>query len=905
MDRKSHESDSIKELNLSTRSYNALHRAGILTIGDLNVLSEVDLHNIKNLGAKSIQEILEKKASLQVCAAGFAPKEATEHKSAPSFTGDDGIAYQDIPIEQMGMSNRAYNCLKRQNISFLSELQHFTRDEIKEWNNVGEKTVTEILEKRDTCLLQPALDSSATSSDMPLTTSDGLCQSVAKRLASIYTLSANDLYEQISPLCEIYFQEHSAENMSEDVLVDSPDFIRAISASPVFASGIQVQILSILNKAVYGCNLKSVSDICPTVPTDVLEANLRFLIATQKAVRNEDGYYAIKRMTAIEYAAQLPDQRRGYVLTERLHGRTLEDIGNELNVQRERVRQISNKALEHHPILYEDRYAEVFQKYDFSRNDFCLAFKENETVYEYLKIQYKSGELPPEELMDDESYPIIFRRAGERVAYKNCVQIGSTIVPCKRDSLCDYALRQYATDEISFSSFVDRYHALLSDLGIEDISKLMISGRGYENKLAASKNILWKHGKCLRYYPISLYDYANLLDTLDLNQYIDIEISALKLFNEHAELMREYDIRDEYELHNLLKKICTEETYPNIRFPRMPTIEFGNFNRDQQVMDLLLSCAPISKEDFAQRYEEEYGIKAGSVMANYLGCIVAYLDGDTYRIDSPAMSDAMTQKLNAELTDDFYLLSELHEIYRRLFPDADRALLNSYSITNLGFHIYSNYAVSNKYNSAVEYFRHLLLDEDIVDISHFKKGVLSIITFMSQLYTLREDLEIIEFAPQKYIHIRKLNQAGIHKDDLREFCEDVAGYVSDGEYFTMFSLQKSGFTHNLDEFGFDDWFYASVMAENKDMFSYKRTGRNRLFQNGSYTITLSDFIEDILNSQESQSMDVYDLGDYLSDEFGLYIPTSKLIETIRESSMYYDSISQKAYLDYDVYFSDI
>lgn len=900
-----HESDSIKELNLSTRSYNALHRAGILTIGDLNALSEVDLHNIKNLGTKSIQEILEKKASLQVCAAGFAPEEATEHKSAPSFTADDGIAYQDIPIEQMGLSNRAYNCLKRQNISFLSELQHFTRDEIKEWNNVGEKTVTEILEKRDTCLLQPTLDSSATSSDMPLTTSDGLCQSVVKRLASIYTLSANDLYEQISPLCEIYFQEHSAENMSEDVLVNNPDFIRTMSASPVFASGIQAQILSILNKAVYGCNLKSASDICAPVPTDVLDANLRFLIATQKAVRNEDGYYAIKRMTAIEYAAQLPDQRRGYVLTERLHGRTLEDIGNELNVQRERVRQISNKALEHHPILYEDRYAEVFQKYNFSRNDFCLAFQENETVYEYLKIQYKSGELPPEELMDDESFPIIFRRAGERVAYKNCVQIGSTIVPCKRDSLCDYALRQYAADEISFSSFVDRYHALLSDLGIEDISKLMISGRGYENKLAASKNILWKHGKCLRYYPISLYDYANLLDTLDLNQYIDIEISALKLFNEHAELMWEYDIRDEYELHNLLKKICTEETYPNIRFPRMPTIEFGNFNRDQQVMDLLLSCAPISKEDFAQRYEEEYGIKAGSVMANYLGCIVAYLDGDTYRIDSPAMSDAMTQKLNAELTDDFYLLSELHEIYRRLFPDADRALLNSYSITNLGFHIYSNYVVSNKYHSAVEYFRRLLLDEDIVDISHFKKGVLSTITFMSQLYKLREDLEIIEFAPQKYIHIRKLNQAGIHKDDLREFCEDVAGYVSDGEYFTMFSLQKSGFTPNLDEFGFDDWFYASVMAENKDMFSYKRTGRNRLFQKGSYTITLSDFIEDILNSQESQSMDVYDLGDYLSDEFGLYIPTSKLIETIRESSMYYDSISQKAYLDYDVYFSDI
>ena len=900
-----HESDSIKELNLSTRSYNALHKADILTIGDLQALSEVDLHNIKNLGAKSIQEILEKKASLQVCAAGFAPEEATEHKSAPSFTGDDDIAYQDIPIEQMGLSNRAYNCLKRQNISFLSELQHFTRDKIKEWNNVGEKTVTEILEKRDTCLLQPALDSSATSSDMPLTTSDGLCQSVAKRLASIYTLSANDLYEQISPLCEIYFQEHSAENMSEDVLVDSPDFIRAISASPVFASGIQTQILSILNKAVYGCSLKSVSDTCAPVPTDVLEANLRFLIATQKAVRNEEGYYAIKRMTAIEYAAQLPDQRRGYVLTERLHGRTLEDIGNELNVQRERVRQISNKALERHPTLYEDHYAEVFQKYDFLRNDFCQAFQENETVYEYLKIQYKSGELPPEELMDDESFPIIFRRAGERIAYKNCVQIGSTIVPCKRDSLCDYALRQYAADEISFTSFVDRYHALLSDLGIEDISKLMISGRGYENKLAASKNILWKHGKCLRYYPISLYDYANLLDTLNLNQYTDIEISALKLFIEHTELMREYDIRDEYELHNLLKKICTEETYPNIRFPRMPTIEFGNFNRDQQVVDLLLSCAPISKEDFAQRYEEEYGIKASSVMANYLGCIVAYLDGDTYRIDSPAMSDAMAQKLKGELVDDFYLLSELHEIYRLLFPNADRGLLNSYSITNLGFHIYSNYIVSNKYHSAVDYFRHLLLDEDIVDISHFKKGVLSTITFMSQLYKLREELEIIEFAPQKYIHIRKLNQVGIEKDDLRGFCQDVAEYVSDGEYFTMFSLQKSGFTHNLDEFGFDDWFYASVVAENRDTFSYQRTGKTRLFRKGRQEVRFAGLMEVILYNQDSLSIDIYDLADYLWSEYNIKFSVWKLMEIARENEMYYDSISEKIFADYDAYFENI
>ena len=898
------ENDSINELNLSARSCNALNRANILTIGALKEVSEADLREIKNLGTKSIHEILEKKAEIEHYFGSF-EGESPAHEIVPSFLGDDEITYQDIAIEQLGLSNRAYNCLKREGISFLSELLPLTYEEIKAWNNVGEKTVTQIIEKRDSYPLQPVFETAGTANAVQIEAQQALCRSIAKRLSNSYKVDLKSLYEQISPLCEIYFQENPAETMTEETLLENPDFIRALSASPVFANGIQGKLLSVLNKSVYGCTVKHLSEVCRPIPADTLEVNLRSLVATRQVTRNEDGAYTIKRMTAIEYAAQIPNQRRGYVLTERLHGRTLEDIGNELNVQRERIRQITDKALAQHPTLYEDRYAEVFQKYDFSRDDFRLAFQENDTVFEYLKLAYKAGDLPAEELMDDESFPIVFRRAGEHIAYKNCVQIGSTIVPCRRDALCDYALRQYAVDDISFSSFVDKYHALLSNLSIEDNPKLIISGRGYENKLAASKNVLWKHGKCLRYYPILLYDYTNLLEALDLKQYTDVEISALKLFNEHAELMREYDIRDEYELHNLLKKICTEEAYPNVQFPRMPTIEFGNFNRDQQVMDLLLSCAPISKEDFAQRYEEEYGIKAGSVMANYLGCIAAYLDGDTYRIDSPAMSDAMAQKLKGELTDDFYLLSEFHEIYRRLFPDADRGLLNSYSITNLGFRIYSNYVVSGKYHSAVEYFRHILLGQDIVDISTFKRSLLSTVTFCSQLYKLREEMEIVEFAPQRYIQIRKLNQAGIGKEDLRGFCEGVAEYVSDGEFFTVFSLQKAGFAHKLDEYGFDDWFYASVLAENKDMFSYQRTGGSRLFRKGSCTVVLSGFIENILDSQEAKSMDVYDLSDYIGTEFGLFVPTSKLIETIRESSMYYDSISQKAYLDYDIYFSEV
>ena len=55
---------SIDETGLSTRCQNALHRAGIHTVGELFGCTEESLNEIRNLGRKSIDEILavEKKA---------------------------------------------------------------------------------------------------------------------------------------------------------------------------------------------------------------------------------------------------------------------------------------------------------------------------------------------------------------------------------------------------------------------------------------------------------------------------------------------------------------------------------------------------------------------------------------------------------------------------------------------------------------------------------------------------------------------------------------------------------------------------------------------------------------------------------------------------------------------------
>ena len=54
----------IEDLNMSVRSYNCLKREGIHTVGELVTRSEADLMDIRNFGAKSIDEVKAKLTEL-------------------------------------------------------------------------------------------------------------------------------------------------------------------------------------------------------------------------------------------------------------------------------------------------------------------------------------------------------------------------------------------------------------------------------------------------------------------------------------------------------------------------------------------------------------------------------------------------------------------------------------------------------------------------------------------------------------------------------------------------------------------------------------------------------------------------------------------------------------------------
>lgn len=52
-----------------------------------------------------------------------------------------------VPIEDLNLSVRSFNCLKRANINFLNDLTSMTRSDIKKIKNLGNKSLREIYKK--------------------------------------------------------------------------------------------------------------------------------------------------------------------------------------------------------------------------------------------------------------------------------------------------------------------------------------------------------------------------------------------------------------------------------------------------------------------------------------------------------------------------------------------------------------------------------------------------------------------------------------------------------------------------------------------------------------------------------------------------------------------------------------
>ena len=324
--------------------------------------------------------------------------------------------------------------------------------------------------------------------------------------------------------------------------------------------------------------------------------------------QNKEGLSSLR---VLDYARQISEPLLRNLVIQRLHGTTLTKLSQEYEISPERVRQLTLGWLQHkNRMFYEDRYISIFQKYDFSKEDFLSAFFEPVETYYYLSILcHKRNRRPLSEAADDPMFPETLRYGLIQLQRRDQICVNGTYISKHRMAIMEYLARTYFREDGNFSDLLQKYQEFLISQGLAEEYTLKIKTDRFVDHLSNAEFLLRKPGSRFRYYDIQSRDFTGFLAELNLEQYQNAEYSAQKIFSNHSELMQAYDIRDGYELHNLLRKLCSKHQIAGIRFSRNPILEFGSPSRYKQMYGVLLSHSPITPKDAVLAYEEKYGIR--------------------------------------------------------------------------------------------------------------------------------------------------------------------------------------------------------------------------------------------------------------------------------------------------------
>ena len=879
----------ISALHLNIRAMNGLTKAGIKKISDFIGVSYEGLLEIKNLGVGTVASIIDKlklyvskQAAEEIdiiaqnCeASNNAPNEnvfageviipslnpnipvlADEYAlvNGRIFRRSDYAQIADAPIGALNLSVRGTNCLKFHGVVKVSQLVGMPFEDFRNIRNLGVSTSNEIVEKLDLYLNSRVIEGEN---------------------ANVKILPTDKILE--------YFKEYPFAKLSEEEAVK-----------------------------LFGDDQDSVFSAI-----DTLLENETLVFENGLYCKHYPSFYQVLE-TVLESANE-SDQRCANVLLMRSKGSTLEEIGHSMSVTRERIRQMENKMFRkiikiHNGLFAEDQFAYLVENYSVFSDLLLSLVNANHQVLYYLSSRYIGGKRDLEESLDDKKLQIELRRKIEKWIYKDYLFVDGDRVPLIRKDLEDLVLKKYCGNGCSYDEFCELYNkfVLSRNLSVDDTKALLISDdvkRSRNNRLSESKKLLWSQNQHIRYYDIASIDTTELFDTLNLAQFENVEISTRKFIQEYPDLMEKYDIRDEYELHNLLKKLPSSDQNPNIHFGKMPIIQFGVFDREQVVKEMLFALAPISAEDLADRIAMEYGHRADVVRSSWFVCIDEYYHQGVFSVDYKAMSDEHMQLIMDELSDDFYFFSDIKKIYRDLVPGADLSLISTFNLKRMGFEVNGIYAYRN-FDSAEAYFYHLFTCKEIVDASKFHSR-LNVITMYNQVWKgLRRNYDIIEFEPMQYINMSRLQKLGVTKEQLRDFCDDVYNFVEKDSYFTIEYLKHQGFASDIDSLGFDTQFYISLLREDS-RFANWTMGRNvlffvgeiKMFVAGNRYISIKSFVTDYL--ERVRSIDIDELILIFEEEYNLKIEKSKIMEEIKDTNLYYDRIMEKLYVDYDTYFEEI
>ena len=628
---------------------------------------------------------------------------------------------------------------------------------------------------------------------------------------------------------------------------------------------------------------------------DEFEAFFDELLKERKIVAENEGFRAAYPKLVEELEKLKKDEKKYDMVIKKLSGYTLEQIGNEYNVTRERIRQIISKEMKKiHHVEEEEKYSEYIENYDFKEDLFCKLFNQEKIVYYYLREKYKKGETKPSELLDDNtltSEQIEILRKEYNVIRYNDENIVADTIPI----IMAYLKKE--DKRVEYEDVMSNYNQIINDFNLSLEPLKESDFRNIDTRLTRTNFILDTIGKSYRYYNCNDIEEE---DINELKKMFDIEpgiYSSELFFNDNPLLMKKLDIRDEYELHNLCKKVLGKFD-EGIIYSRMPDIFIRCNNKLEFVEEQIQELAPINLDEFVKYMYKNYGHKMSSFKAYIVNNFNHYINIDTLISEGQLFDDEQYKIMNEKLTEDIYSIATIKRMLTDYFDVNDFKLLNSLNLSKLGYRLRGNYIMKNNIISLENYLREIILTSDYYEIPPEMRKIGS--TFSSYLYKFIYDKILFKISDEKYITIKKLNEMGITIEDINDFIEKIEKAIPENKYFNLYTL-NTDFSNKLLDINFPDCFYENLIMIIPDVKSF-RMKNNTLFIKTNDSATREKFINSFIQNNKKY---IKDICKEILNNYNIEVEDYYVRQFINRKKFYLDSSTDCVYESREKYEEEI
>ncbi|MCM0462447.1 hypothetical protein KC186_01615 [Staphylococcus aureus] len=601
-----------------------------------------------------------------------------------------------------------------------------------------------------------------------------------------------------------------------------------------------------------------------------------------------------KKRSILSYVAENYNKNTLEMMKLRLDGKTLEEVGNVTGVTRERVRQVVKKVTSStNQTFKEDENAYWFCNYDIDKKQYQWMFKDN--LYYYLSNRYEKGSKSWENILNDDKASKQLKMMVRNKLLKGKIEIGNKIISKTRISIIDYVLEEFGKDVLHIDDISEIINLFLDELGL-DKEEFEIDIRYLENRLSDTSNAVSRGKKYYRYYDYDVYDWDLFYEEINFDEWKNLEISTEILFKYHPLLMENYNIKHENELHNIIRRTSENRRYLNIELSRMPNISIGNVDREQQVKDLMYEHAPLYVDEFVNLYYETFGVKEQTVKANYLKYIDKYIVDDYIKSNFESVNEDDLKYIESIIDGrKFMFIEDLKELLEHDMSDLQIIL------KHINYKTFTSYILKSEYETSVNYYNEKFYNNmDIVDLSNIDKRIWNLSSFGAWLNNKFKTMELLEFSPKKYITSKKLNEIGLTRDILEDFRHDVLEKLSDKKVWTINTIIDVIDNEKIDSFGFEPIFYRSILRGMENIYSNKIGGNYLLKKDQDFSF--SELVEEEVT--KVKMIDIFDLTEIINEKYDINFVYYKLIESIKRTTMYYDEIMEKVYLDLNYYYEE-